>query len=424
MQNANLNKESEILNKLKGRKIVVISNLYPPENLGGYEIGISWISDEIQKQDAKLRIYIPRGFISFSNFGEKAMFHERLDKRMHSIGMGWIGHPSLTRSVSLIPSLISTILIQQFQIRSIGKFADAVLFANPRGIPFNFTERMAKVLNKEKIPYFIYVSDRWVETWPSSDPLYGLRGKIAKIYIKKQNFSFLQKFLNPLLNKFVSKNEIQHLQPTMWVSCSNFIEFGIKKRIGNKINSKVLHWRVPFNASSGAKINCKYSGDCVTFASNVTAEKGIFMLLDALSLINRETHLHIIGDTISLDEKYSQLNNYIKLKIVKEGKKSPIEVSEFLSTYKTILAVPSIWQEPFSIVATQAVVANCPLVITPTGGSPEWKTLSSKGIVVSKTTSAIDFALALSQALIAPDLKTRKKMANFQEFVEDIFKGL
>ena len=412
------------MTKLQGRKIVVISNLYPPENIGGYEIGISWISDEIQNQNAKLRIYIPRRFISFSNLGEKTMFHKHFDQRMHSIGVGWIGHPSLKKSISLIPSLISTLIIQQLQIRNICKFADVVLFANPRGIPFNFTERMAKVLNKEEIPYFFYVSDRWVETWPSSDPLYGLRGKIEKIYIKRQNFYFLQKFLNSVLNKFVSRNEIQYLQPTSWVSCSNFIESGIKKRIGKKINSKVLHWRVPFNTNSGNKIRCEHSGDCVTFASNVTAEKGIFMLLEALSLINRAAHLHIIGDMIELDKEVSQLKKGIKLKIVNEGKKSPIEVSEFLSTYKTTLAVPSIWPEPFSIVATQAVVANCPLVITPTGGSPEWKTLSSKGIVVSKTTSANDFALALSQVLIAPDLKTRKKMSNFKEFVEEIFKGL
>ena len=44
--------------------------------------------------------------------------------------------------------------------------------------------------------------------------------------------------------------------------------------------------------------------------------------------------------------------------------------------------------------------------------------------MVSKTTSANDFALALSQVLIAPDLKTRKKMSNFKEFAEEIFKGL
>lgn len=409
------------MNYFEDRKVVIISNLYPPENIGGYEIGISWVCDEIQNQKALLRIYFPRKFFVFSNSGKKSLFHKRFDKKMHSIGTGWIGHPNKKKSIPLIPTLIYTAILQNLQMRRISKFADVVLFANPRGIPFNFPERLAKVLNKNNIPYFIYVSDRWVETWPSSDPLFGLKIRSQKILGEKYRQLYLMKILNYFFNKFISQNEIVHLQPNAWISCSYFIESTIRKRMGNDITTKVLHWRVPFKVETKLKKVCPTLGRCITFASNITAEKGILMLIDALSQINQDAHLHIFGGGYNLSVETFQERKNFKVVIINEGKKSPIEVSKFLSSYKTILAVPSIWPEPFSIVATQAVVANCPLVITPSGGSSEWKTLSSKGIIVTESTSAKHFAFSLSQASENPDLETRKEMSNFSQFVEDIF---
>ena len=110
------------------------------------------------------------------------------------------------------------------------------------------------------------------------------------------------------------------------------------------------------------------------FLGRLVSDKGCQLLLEAFNAIiqsDYETTLTIIGDG---PEKES-LQNYVKSLHLEQyvtfkGELKGKELNESLNNHR-ILVVPSVWNEPFGVVALEGIASGCVIIGTSGGGLPE-----------------------------------------------------
>jgi glycosyltransferase involved in cell wall biosynthesis len=137
--------------------------------------------------------------------------------------------------------------------------------------------------------------------------------------------------------------------------------------------------------------------DSVLFAGRVMPSKGARSLVRALALIEegRKPVLRIAGDGPDLDATLGEA----------EHRGVRVEALGRLSTAKmraaydaaSVIAVPSLWAEPFGLVGVEAFARGRPVVAYGVGGIPEWIGASDGGgIAVAREDEA-----ALARAIVS-----------------------
>jgi glycosyltransferase involved in cell wall biosynthesis len=110
------------------------------------------------------------------------------------------------------------------------------------------------------------------------------------------------------------------------------------------------------------------------FVGRLVSDKGADGLLQALSLLKRRgirPRLTIVGDGPERDvlERLAQ-ELELKAQIDFVGVKAPADIAGLLTRHK-ILVVPSLWNEPFGIVALEGIACGCAVLGSNGGGLPE-----------------------------------------------------
>jgi glycogen(starch) synthase len=130
----------------------------------------------------------------------------------------------------------------------------------------------------------------------------------------------------------------------------------------------------PFDAEIfREKPNHGRSRDLV-FVGRLVSDKGADLLLQALRHLGGrgiKSHLTIIGDgpeRLKLERLAHQLDLHLQVRFI--GAKSQREVAEELRIHK-VLVVPSVWNEPFGVVALEGIASGCLVVGSSGGGLPE-----------------------------------------------------
>ncbi|MBV8894819.1 MAG: glycosyltransferase [Acidobacteria bacterium] len=104
------------------------------------------------------------------------------------------------------------------------------------------------------------------------------------------------------------------------------------------------------------------------------ADKGVDVLLDALALLRDEglhPRLSVVGvgpDTDSLTAKVKDLKLGAQVEFI--GPRSGEALAEILNSHEVLVA-PSVWREPFGIVALEAIACGCIVVGSESGGLKE-----------------------------------------------------
>ena len=109
----------------------------------------------------------------------------------------------------------------------------------------------------------------------------------------------------------------------------------------------------------------------LVFLGRLVSDKGVHLLLDALANLKQlglTPKLTIIGsgpEESKLRQQVKQLDliDYVDFVGIKVGN----ELAKLLNTHK-ILVVPSLWQEPFGIVALEGIACGCVVVGSELGG--------------------------------------------------------
>jgi glycosyltransferase involved in cell wall biosynthesis len=112
-------------------------------------------------------------------------------------------------------------------------------------------------------------------------------------------------------------------------------------------------------------------GARMAFVGRLVSEKGIWSLLEAVSLQRMHAHLDIIGEgplqrPIAAYLAGSPLQERIRLL----GYVPQSRLREALLT-SALLVVPSTWQEPLGLVVLEAMACGIPVVASAVGGLPE-----------------------------------------------------
>lgn len=165
-----------------------------------------------------------------------------------------------------------------------------------------------------------------------------------------------------------------------------------------------------FLASPKAVSDIKRKTYQLLFVGRVRAEKGILVLLKALDLLlheeggigNKEKplSLHIFGDgdKVYMNDLQSFLRERQLTSVVTFHGIVPQD--ELIEQYDhaDMLLVPSLWQEPFGLVALEAMARGLPVIASQTGGLAEIITHEVNGLLVEPGNER-ELALAMRELL-------------------------
>jgi glycosyltransferase involved in cell wall biosynthesis len=151
----------------------------------------------------------------------------------------------------------------------------------------------------------------------------------------------------------------------------------------------------------------------LVFVGRLIPDKGVHMLLDALALLRAEglrPRLSVVGSgphTDSLNAKVTDLKLADQVEFI--GPRSGDALAAILNTHE-ILVAPSVWREPFGIVALEAIACGCLVVGSESGGLKE--AIGPCGVTIPNG-DARALANALSRLL-----RSRETWPRYQEQAE------
>jgi len=148
------------------------------------------------------------------------------------------------------------------------------------------------------------------------------------------------------------------------------------------------------------------AGRRIVFAGRMVPAKGGATLLRALRLLDGE--LVVCGDGVQLP-RLRRLADRLGVadRVAFRGWLAPDELAREL-TGAAVVAVPSLWPEPFGLVGIEGFAAGLPAVGSATGGIPEWLEDGVSGLTVPAGDVA---ALAGALGELLDDPERRRQMA-------------
>lgn len=167
----------------------------------------------------------------------------------------------------------------------------------------------------------------------------------------------------------------------------------------------------------------------VLFTGRLRPHKGILELLNAFNTINEENiKLLLIGDFLSeskehsrneidFEEKCLQIINSNK-NIVRTGNVSYDKIPDFYHI-SDIQIIPSMWEEGAGLVAIEGMASGLPLIITNSGGMPEY-TGNECAIILERDSELIG-NLAKSILKLYSNSDLRLKMSKIGKERSDLF---
>lgn len=136
--------------------------------------------------------------------------------------------------------------------------------------------------------------------------------------------------------------------------------------------ARVIRYGLPVPKAEAGPLS--FEPPVVATAGRLVPEKGFDVLVEAAPAL-RERHpglrIVVAGDGPEIDGLRAQVRRLgVEDCVELLGWVEPEEIHALFGS-ATVIAVPSVWQEPFGLVAVQAGLAARPAVITAVGGLPE-----------------------------------------------------
>jgi glycogen(starch) synthase len=329
-------------------KLLVISNLYPPYHIGGYELGCMEVLEGLRRKGYDIKV-----LTSTYRYNESDVEYNVI--RALKANFGWENQEGV--SINADPSSLEQ---NRTVLRSVlNKFSPHIVYIwNYHGLHPSLLFDL-QCLN---IPIVYYVSGYWLTERLYSTPDVAVRG-IKKLWCN---------IFGPLGITRANTIDLQH---------SQFVSEFVKKRtIDAGLSCEkglVIPWGVDTNAFQFKEKPGKHMR--LLYVGQVVPHKGIITALEAFHKMRQQegledTRLRIVGGTVlpnheralrDVIKRYG-LENYVRL----EGECRKEQLPEIYAE-NDILIFPSIWEEPFSITVLEAMASGLAVVATNTGGTSE-----------------------------------------------------
>ncbi len=155
----------------------------------------------------------------------------------------------------------------------------------------------------------------------------------------------------------------------------------------------------------------------LVFLGRLVSDKGCHILLQALSILksvyNKTFSLTIIGDgedRIVLETLAYNLGIANQINFV--GFLMDLPLRDELNLHK-VMVVPSVWQEPFGIVALEGLACGCKLIVPDCGGLPE--AVGNFGTIF-KSADPADLARTIIWTLLQDDYNGEELQQHLKKF--------
>lgn len=382
-------------------KILFISNLFPPNAVGGYERLCAHVADNFSKQHEVV--------VLTSNYGKNLSFEDKYGVYRKLTLL--TNHDDIYRSFE-----ISSGERQKINDENIKTLNDVIRLESPDIIfawnLYFLDKSFLDELQKLKIKTVFFLTDNWLISFLNPKFLNNYFNKIIRSE-KCGTFEKIKILVRNLYFFFQKRNDQFNLDSDVIFS-SQFMQNLYNAAGINFRKSEIIYNGVELKGSAEKEINRNYDFNervvNILFAGRVVHIKGVHVLLDAFSRLileygRRNLRLTIIGD--SNDQEYVgklhkqikefEINEFVNFKeFVKEE-----DLFEEFQKYDVYI-FPSLY-EPFSLTLIHALAAGIPTIASDAGGNPEIVIDESTGLLYDKF-SASDLARKINKLLSDKDL--------------------
>lgn len=336
-------------------KILIVSNLFPPVAIGGYEIACK---DTFELLANKHDCYVLTSLLKHQEVEQNDKVFRRLEL-FHSFGIR-----DTDVDVDEVEKLNELVMIDVLKVLN----PDLIYFWNINGVGFS----VVKTAQKRKIPYCFHLMDESLLTYSFSFKTYVkdfLRGRKRKLknlsrYIK--NPIFISKYIEKRFNnQFSGKSTI--IYPFLDLS-----KFAPKKNYTLKDIVKAV------------------------YLGQLEVHKGVVELCECIEHYNKNNstkkiHLTLFGKSSSgIDKKLiDKYSGFIEIIQGVPREKLLKDLASF-----DIGFFPSVWEEPFGIAQIELLAAGVPVVSSGRGGSCE---LLTKNEIMFSNFSKENFELVMKE---------------------------
>jgi glycogen(starch) synthase len=152
------------------------------------------------------------------------------------------------------------------------------------------------------------------------------------------------------------------------------LNIAVSKAVAVEVGSPCLIIPAPYNSSAFRQSNFGVRPGDLVYLGRLVSDKGVDVALRAMALLKPagvKPHFTIIGDgpeRTALAALAGELG--ITEQVTFTGIIPTAEVADTLNRHK-ILLVPSLWKEPFGLVAVEGIACGCVVIGSSGGGLPE-----------------------------------------------------
>ena len=338
-------------------RVLVISNLFPPHALGGYERSCADVVDRWRASGHQVTVLatshrvdgvaaaeadaegVERSLPSTSLYGERAPLHRR---------------PAVERAARrVIDDAIDRVK------------PDVALVWNVAGVPLSAVVR----LTERRVPTLFVVADAWPVRSPGADPWVApFSGSAARRSIGR-----LMAVATGVPTAAPPWDQLGR-----WVFCSASLRDHVAKKTGMDFSGAAV---VPLGVDphdfpvdrAGSGRTARSWRWRLLFVGRLAALKGIDTLVRTLSLLPRETTLDVVGPA-EPEHVDRVLRLAEDLAVADRIRVASVPRRELAGHYRAgdVCVFPSEWDEPFGIVPLEAMACSTPVAASGTGGSAEY----------------------------------------------------
>jgi len=339
--------------------ILVLSNYYPPHNIGGYELGCRDVVRGLEERGHRVTVLTSTYGDGPGSDGE---VHRRLTIKYRA---------HLPRRAPVRAAYLAALLARErrdqrlFRELAAGLKPDLLYVWNASGISIS----LLRVARSMGIPTCVFVSDEWLARFPADDVWVRYWAGAAGGAESK----LLRRAARAL--GVVAEGEIEF--PAVQFA-SRYLLDGARAAGRVMRRAEVVHWGVD-TASFPYRKEPSGTGRRLLFVGQIMPHKGVHTAIEALRLLRQEAGfadamLDLVGGSTS-PEYVEQLRARALAAGLADAVRFvggvPREELRRMYHEHDVLIFPSIWPEPFSITVVEAMASGIPVVGTPTGGSPE-----------------------------------------------------
>ena len=343
-------------------RILVLSNLYPPHYIGGYELRCRDLSEAFHQRGHTIQVLTSDHGTSDSDVKETSPFTVERSLRLHGFyGHAWLGIRALAHQERHNNAML-TAAIRTFK-------PDLVHVWNLGGI----SKSLALTLQSMNIPTVFDVSDHWIA-----------RSLVGDVWLDWWNrksgstASRIRRWVSTTIgnrdawNHQVPTNPLHHLKFQRLYFCSQRLR-EITAAAGYPVNhGTVIHCPVDTDRYTGSVAPPTAPLKDLLYAGRLSEDKGIFTAIKAIHHLKGhfDGTLHVYGKG---DPAYeSMLHDYVKRNglSVSFHSATPEEMPEVYRSHDAVLFT-SEWEEPFALTPLEAMACGRPVIGTLTGGSAE-----------------------------------------------------